>query len=144
MLYTEDTYEIPDQPYFGWMRGRYSMQELRELDDCADALGIELCPCIQTLGHLNRALHWPAMAHLKDNEEVLLADNEETYAFLKQAIQAAAAPYRSRRIHIGMDEAHGIGWAPICAASAMKIRMRSFTGIWNGSCASRGNWGWML
>lgn len=109
MLYTEDTYEIPDQPYFGWMRGRYSMQELRELDDCADALGIELCPCIQTLGHLNRALHWPAMAHLKDNEEVLLADNEETYAFLKQAIQAAAAPYRSRRIHIGMDEAHGIG-----------------------------------
>lgn len=72
-------------------------------------LGIELCPCIQTLGHLNRALHWPALAHLKDNEEVLLADDAQTYAFLEELIAAAAAPYRSKRIHIGMDEAHGIG-----------------------------------
>lgn len=109
MMYTEDTYEIPGQPYFGWMRGRYTQQELRDLDDYADMLGIELCPCIQTLGHLNRALHWPALARLKDNEEVLLADSDETYLFLEQAIAAAVAPYRSRRVHIGMDEAHGIG-----------------------------------
>lgn len=109
MMYTEDTYEIPEQPYFGWMRGRYSIAELRELDDYADSLGIELCPCIQTLGHLNRALHWPELAHLKENEEVILADDEKTYQFLEQAIRAAVEPYRSRRIHIGMDEAHGIG-----------------------------------
>lgn len=109
MMYTEDTYEIPQQPYFGWMRGRYSMQEIMELDDYASLLGIELCPCIQTLGHLNRALHWPALAHLKDNEEVLLEGLEETYVFLEQAIDAAVRPYRSKRIHIGMDEAHGIG-----------------------------------
>lgn len=109
MMYTEDTYEIPEQPYFGWMRGRYSIEELRGLDDYADCLGIELCPCIQTLGHLNRALHWPALAHMKDNEEVILADDEKTYAFLEQAIRAAVKPYRSKRIHIGMDEAHGVG-----------------------------------
>lgn len=109
MMYTEDTYEVPQQPYFGYQRGRYSMEELRALDDYAVLLGIELCPCIQTLGHMNRALHWPALAHLKENEEVLLADEEATYAFLEQLIAAACAPYRSRRIHIGMDEAHGIG-----------------------------------
>ena len=28
---------------------------------------------------------------------------------LEELIAAAAAPYRSKRIHIGMDEAHGIG-----------------------------------
>ena len=33
MLYTEDTYEVDGQPYFGYMRGRYSKAELRELDD---------------------------------------------------------------------------------------------------------------
>lgn len=109
MMYTEDTYEVPGQPYFGHLRGRYSHEELRLLDDYADMLGIELCPCIQTLGHLNRVLHWPSLAHLKDNEEVLLADEEQTYAFLEQIIKAASAPYRSKRIHIGMDEAHGIG-----------------------------------
>ena len=52
MLYTEDTYELEGYPYFGYMRGRYSARELRELDSFALSLGIELIPCIQTLGHL--------------------------------------------------------------------------------------------
>lgn len=109
MMYTEDTYEVPGQPYFGYQRGRYTFDELHALDDYAAMLGIELCPCVQTLGHLNRALHWPALQPLQDNDEVLLADSEETYAFLRQLLAAASAPYRSRRIHIGMDEAHGVG-----------------------------------
>lgn len=109
MMYTEDTYEVPGQPYFGYQRGRYTFAELRALDDYADMFGIELCPCVQTLGHLNRVLHWPALRHLQDNEEVLLADDEQTYDFLRQILAAASAPYRSKRIHIGMDEAHGVG-----------------------------------
>ena len=28
MLYTEDTYEIEGEPYFGYLRGRYSKKEL--------------------------------------------------------------------------------------------------------------------
>ncbi len=109
MMYTEDTYEVPSQPYFGYQRGRYTMDELRGLDDYADMLGVELCPCVQTLGHLNRILHWPVYHHLQDNDEVLLADREETYILLREMIAAASAPYRSKRIHIGMDEAHGVG-----------------------------------
>lgn len=109
MMYTEDTYEVKEYPYFGYLRGKYSMQELRALDDYADALGIELCPCIQTLGHLNRALHWPAMAHMKDTEEVLLVDDPQTLSFLRSMLENATAPYRSNRIHIGMDEAHFLG-----------------------------------
>ncbi len=108
-LYTEDTYEVPEQPFFGYKRGRYSYDELKALDDYADLLGIELCPCIQTLGHLKRVLHWPAFAHLRDNESVLLADLDETYVFIEQMIRAASRPFRSRRIHLGMDEAHGVG-----------------------------------
>lgn len=59
MMYTEDTYEVPGQPYFGYQRGRYSADELRALDDYADMLGIELCPCIQTLGPFEPRAHWP-------------------------------------------------------------------------------------
>ncbi len=109
MLYTEDTYEVPEYPYFGYMRGRYTYEELKELDDYAFKFGIEMCPCIQTLGHLNRAIRWPKMYYLSDTEEVLLTDSEETYEFLEKAITAATRPYRSKRVHIGMDEAHGIG-----------------------------------
>ncbi len=109
MMYTEETYEVPGEPYFGYLRGRYSIEELRGLDDYADLFGIELMPCIQTLGHLNRILHWPEMYKYGDNGEVLLADDEKTYALLERMIRAATTPYRSNRIHIGMDEAHGIG-----------------------------------
>lgn len=109
MMYTEDTYEVPGQPFFGYKRGRYTYEELKALDDYANLFGIELCPCIQTLGHLKRILHWPAYHHLRDNDEVLLADLEETYVLLEQMIQAATAPYRSKKIHLGMDEAFGVG-----------------------------------
>ena len=109
MMYTEDTYEVPGQPFFGYKRGRYTYDELKALDDYASLFGIELCPCIQTLGHLKRILHWPAYHHLRDNDEVLLADLDETYELLDQMIHAATAPYRSRKIHLGMDEAYGVG-----------------------------------
>ena len=48
-LYTEDTYEIPEEPLFGYLRGRYSQKEIREIDAFAKEHGIELQPCIQTL-----------------------------------------------------------------------------------------------
>ena len=44
LLYTEDTYEVDNQPYFGYMRGRYSKNELKELDAYAKSKGIELIP----------------------------------------------------------------------------------------------------
>lgn len=109
MMYTEDTYEVPEQPFFGYKRGRYTFDELKALDDYADQFGIELCPCIQTLGHLKRILHWPAFHRYRENDEVLLADYEDTYVLLDQMIRAATAPYRSKRIHLGMDEAYGVG-----------------------------------
>jgi N-acetyl-beta-hexosaminidase len=65
---------------------------------------IEVIPCIQTLGHLGQILQWPQYAHLRDNSEVLLAEYEPTYEFLDKLISASTAPFRSKRIHLGMDE----------------------------------------
>ena len=58
MLYTEDTYEVDNQPYFGYLRGRYTQDELREIDAYAESMGVELVPCIQTLAHLAQFLQW--------------------------------------------------------------------------------------
>lgn len=109
MLYTEDTYEVPGVPYFGYLRGAYQQSELHELDEYAAALGIEMIPCIQTLGHLDRVLHWDQMAQYRDTANVLLVDMEQTYELLEKMIVAASAPFRTNRIHIGMDEAWGLG-----------------------------------
>lgn len=109
MLYTEETYEVPEYPYFGYMRGRYTHAELKACDDYANIFGIELIPCIQTLAHLKQALKWNFANDLKDNEDILLAEYEPTYAFIEKLIKAAASPFRSKRIHIGMDEAFQLG-----------------------------------
>ncbi|OZJ04578.1 hypothetical protein BZG36_02777 [Bifiguratus adelaidae] len=108
-LYTEDTFEVENEPFFGYLRGRYSQKELASIDDYAYDLGIEVIPCIQTLGHMGQMLQWPRYTYLRDTYEVLLAGSEDTYDFLEKLIKAATAPFRSKRIHIGMDEAHGVG-----------------------------------
>ncbi|MEG0486256.1 MAG: beta-N-acetylhexosaminidase, partial [Oscillospiraceae bacterium] len=82
MLYTEDTYKVDKYPFFGYMRGRYTHSELKLLDDYAYALGIELVPCIQTLGHLERFLHWQSSAEYRDTNDVLLAGDDKTYALI--------------------------------------------------------------
>src|SRR5699024_12394110 len=57
MLYMEDTYEVKGEPYFGYMRGRYSQQKLKQYDDYGNQFGLEVIPCIQTFGHLEESLH---------------------------------------------------------------------------------------
>lgn len=109
MLYTEDTYEVPEYPYFGYMRGRYSACEIRELDAYAKELGIELVPCIQTLAHLEQFLRHRGSESFKDTGDILLADAEETYRFIECEIRAVRSMFSSKRIHIGMDEAHDLG-----------------------------------
>ncbi|WP_256759687.1 beta-N-acetylhexosaminidase [Cohnella sp. WQ 127256] len=109
MLYTEDTYTVEDEPYFGYMRGRYTPEELRECDAYAEELGIELIPCIQTLAHLETFLKWEASTELRDTNDVLLVGQDRTYEFIDRMVGSASQIFRSRRIHIGMDEAHGLG-----------------------------------
>ncbi len=109
MLYTENTYELQGEPYFGYRRGRYSLDELRALDATAAALGIELVGCIQTLGHLEQMLRFPEYAAVQDTASVMLVDEPATYKFLEKMIATTAAAFRSRRLHIGMDEAFDLG-----------------------------------
>ena len=107
-LYTEDTYEVKGHPEMGYLRGRYTQRELGELDRYAAGLGIEMFPCIQTLGHLRQILSHPNYSHLQDNENVLNLKVDETYTFLEDMIENAARPYKSDRIHLGLDETWGL------------------------------------
>lgn len=109
MLYTEDTYEIPEYPSFGMLRGRYTCSELRELDAYAFACGVELIPCVQTLAHLGTFLRWNANAEMKDQSTILMIDSEKTYRLIDAMIRSLRSCFRTDRIHIGMDEAHGVG-----------------------------------
>ena len=108
-LYNEDTFELEGEPYFGYMRSRHTKEELKELCAFAEGFGIEVIPCIQTLAHLNTMLRWGRYAHLRDINDILLADEEETYALIEKFVAEGRGIIKTNNINIGMDEAHLMG-----------------------------------
>jgi len=109
MIYMEDNYLVEGEPYFGYLRGRYTEQDLKTCDDIAFALGIEIIPCIQTLAHLIDALKWDCYKDIKEDDDTLLVGEEKTYRFIEKLIVTASKPFRTKRIHLGMDEAWKLG-----------------------------------
>ncbi len=109
MLYTEDTYEVDNQPYFGYLRGRYSKDEMKDIDAYALSKGIELIPCIQTLAHLNGIVRWREYHSCTDLNDILLIGDEKTYKLIEDMFSTLSQCVTSRNIHIGMDEAHMVG-----------------------------------
>ncbi|MBE6650135.1 MAG: beta-N-acetylhexosaminidase [Ruminococcaceae bacterium] len=109
MLYTEDTYEIEGRPYFGYMRGKYTKEEIKELDAYALILGIELIPCIQVLGHMATHLHWAAATPYKDTERVMLVGAEETYRLIDDIFKTVSECFTTKKVHMGMDETYDLG-----------------------------------
>ena len=56
-LYCEDTYEIEGEPYFGYGRGRFTKEELKELNAYAREREVEMIPGTNR----NQRQHQPAV-----------------------------------------------------------------------------------
>lgn len=108
-LYMEDTYELPDEPYFGYKRGRYSAEELKEVVAFADKFDFEMMPCIQTLAHLKTLANWSVYYEYMDIEDILLVNDDRTYALIRKCIQFCKEVFHTKRINIGTDEAFHLG-----------------------------------
>lgn len=126
MLYMEDTYELEGYPYFGYLRGRYSLADLKEIDDYAYSMGIEVIPCIQTLAHLYEYLRWPEAAPIKDTDISLMVGEEKTYEFIECIIKTMKAAFRTNQIHLGMDEAHSMGFGAYYIKHGLPNRKQMF------------------
>ena len=109
MLYTEDVYEVDGEPYFGYLRGRYSKTELQEIASYGDSFGVEVVPCIQTLSHLNQLLRWGAYKDVRESGQTLLVGLEKAYVLIEKMIKTCREVFTSKHIHIGMDEAFDLG-----------------------------------
>ena len=109
MLYTEDTYEVEGEPYFGHLRGRYSKEEIKEIVNYAKTFDVEVIPCIQVLAHLNQVFKWPKYLTVHDYKDVLLVGEEKTYELIEKMIKSIKGCFKSKRIHLGLDEAEALG-----------------------------------
>ena len=108
-LYTEDTYEMDGEPMFGYLRGRFTKAELKEINAYGKQKGVELIPCIQTLAHLNCAVRFYPYCEHKDCDNILLIGDDRTYALIDKMIATMRECFDTKYIHIGMDEAHMVG-----------------------------------
>ncbi len=108
-LYTEDTYEIPEEPYFGYLRGRYSKEEMKDIVAYCGSIGVEIIPCIQTLAHLNQAFMWARYQAINDTNDILMVDDPRTYEFIENMFKTLRECFTTEYIHVGMDEAHNLG-----------------------------------
>ena len=110
MLYMEDVYEVEGAPYFGALRGRYSIQDLQEVDRYAQLFGVQLVPCIQTLAHMDQYFMWETIEYkYKDIDNIFNVGNAEVRTLLTRMIASLRKAFSSDIIHIGMDEAHNLG-----------------------------------
>ncbi|MBQ4612000.1 MAG: family 20 glycosylhydrolase [Clostridia bacterium] len=109
-LHMENTYEVEGEPYFGYLRGRYSMAELTEIEEYGYQHGVELVPLTQTLAHMSSLLQWPQYRAFSDDADTMLVGDERTYALIdKMYASLRKALPRARYLHTSMDEAHNLG-----------------------------------
>ena len=108
MLYTEDTYYVEKYPEMGYMKGRYTPEEFREIDAYAKEMGVELIGCIEMFGHMSQFLKWKKYDEIAENGSVLLPGEPKTYEFIEECIKTISENISSRRIHVGLDETFGL------------------------------------
>ena len=105
-LYLEDCLEVNNEPLFGYMRGRYTKSEIKEICEFSNMFGIEIIPYIQTLAHMENLFHhYSYVVDAKDVGNILKIGNERTYQIIENIISTLMEAYPFKRIHLGMDEA---------------------------------------
>ncbi len=107
LLYCEDTYEVDGEPYFGYMRGRYSEAEMKEIDAYGISIGMKVIPCIQTLSHLGTTIRWDKFP--ADSGQTLMVGDERCYELIERMLSTLSRCFTVKTVHIGMDEAYQLG-----------------------------------
>ena len=109
VLYTEDLFELPGYEMFGYMRGKYTVKELKDLVAYGEEKGITLMPNIRVLAHMEHIFRWDEFSGIRDNRDLLLVDEEKTYEFIEALIRTMREIYTCDSIQLGCDEAWSLG-----------------------------------
>ncbi len=105
--------------------GAYSREDVSGIVACCNALGLEVVPLVQCLGHMEFALKHEQYAHLRqdpDEFSTICPAHPETRLLVGEMIcQVLALHPTSQRVHLGCDEPVGIltcNTNPLTAAAA--------------------------
>ncbi|MFX1575250.1 MAG: family 20 glycosylhydrolase [Promethearchaeota archaeon] len=111
LAYITDMYKFSNHPEIGKDRGRYSKEEIIELQDFANKHFVELIPIFQTVGHWDNVLHNPNYWEYGEfpGSNSLNIANEKIYELLDEMIGELSDVFKSEYFHIGADESWDVG-----------------------------------
>ena len=104
-----DAYKIEGEPYFNYKRGGYTIEQFNEIDAYAKEKGIEVIPNVQTLSHMAFLERHFCFTDMLDTKDILMVGEEKVYEFIDKIFDTMSKAFTTRRIHIGYDEAYGLG-----------------------------------
>jgi len=112
-VYFEDLFPWKSHPVIGKHRGRLTEEELREIIDYGNRLGIEVFPSLELSGHMEHILSLSEYRRFSEwhrpSEGCLDLSNEEAREFAYQLLRDAVELSPSKYIHIGGDETWALG-----------------------------------
>ena len=91
-------YEIEDEPFFAYMRGKYNKAELKEIDAYAKERGVTVIPTIQTLAHLGFMFRWPKFFDYRDIDEIMMVGDPRVYELVEKMIKLMAECFSAKII----------------------------------------------
>ena len=111
MLYVEHTFAFRRHPEIGRGASPLDAETILWLDAAAHDRGVELVPCLQSLGHMERILSIDRYAPLAESERgwSLSPALPETYALLEDLYDEFLPLFRSKRLNANCDEPFDLG-----------------------------------
>jgi len=122
-LYLEDLFEIESEPKFGYMRGRYTKAEIKDLIAFSKQFDIKVIPYIQTLAHLNAIFKHKEYNQILDINDIMLVDEPKTYELVEKMLVTVKDLFETNIINIGMDEAWMLGLGKYLSKHGYQNRM---------------------
>ena len=125
LMYLEGRVRTASTQFFK-VEETYSVEEMKELTAFAAAQGIDLIPCVSTLGHANLFLAYPELAHLSETRErgvgrfwgggdVFCPHIPEVRTFLETYLAEICEIFPSPYFHAGFDETFDLGLCSECS-----------------------------
>jgi len=111
MLYVEHTFDFRRHPEIGAGSSPLDAETLLALDGFAAERGVELVPCLQSLGHMERVLSLDRYAHLAESDRrwSLSPSRSETYGLLEDLYDEFLPLFESKRFNANCDEPFDLG-----------------------------------
>ncbi len=134
VLYLENAVRTPDTKFFSH-DDTYSAEEITEIVNYAENLGLDVIPALENLDHLEKFFCYPQLegfAEIENNSQGRgfypfergscgCITNDELHKFMDKYLTDVCALFNSEYVHVGLDEPFDLAVCPRCVQKANQV-----------------------